>query len=146
MLWILHKSGPSVSLNWVTGVQRWGRYAAQWAGQTHIHTHKGESWRPFSVLPEKKKKVGAPGEGKMWDSTSDVRGCKKMSFFTQTPQLFFAVNTVTSAPRRQLQTWCDSLPFSACQFFHTDMFLIFFFFFCTELSRSSASGACAWAA
>lgn len=53
---------------------------------------------------KKKKKEGAPGEGKMWDSTSDVRGCKKMSFFTQTPQLFFALNTVTSTPRRQLQT------------------------------------------
>lgn len=36
MLWILHRLGPSVRLNWVTGVQRWGQRAAL---DKHLYIH-----------------------------------------------------------------------------------------------------------
>lgn len=36
MLWILHRLGPSVRLNWVAGVQRWGQCAAL---DKHLYIH-----------------------------------------------------------------------------------------------------------
>lgn len=51
MLWILHRLGPSVRLNWVTGVQRWGQRAAL---DKHLYIHM---W-----IPDTFWQAGAPGE------------------------------------------------------------------------------------
>lgn len=50
MLWILHRSGPSVRLNWVTGVPRWGQRAAL---DKHIHAYVNST--VFSGLSEKQE-------------------------------------------------------------------------------------------
>lgn len=57
----------------------------------HIHTHKGESWRPFSVLPERKKKRWEHLErgrcGIRHQTSGDARRClsslKRRSYFLQ---------------------------------------------------------------
>lgn len=51
MLWILHRLGPSVRLNWVTGGAALG--AACSLGQTCIHTYVSST--VFSVFSEKKE-------------------------------------------------------------------------------------------
>lgn len=50
MLWILHRLGPSVRLNWVTGVQRWGQHAAL---DKHIHAYVNST--VFSGVLEKQE-------------------------------------------------------------------------------------------
>lgn len=83
MLWILHRSGPSVSLNWVTRVQGWGQRGAHRAGQTHIHTHLNHRGLKMGSL-----NVGAPRERKMWVSSQDWVGDGIKWLFTETLEHF----------------------------------------------------------
>lgn len=84
MLWILHRLGPSVRLNWVTGVQRWGQHAAL---DKHLYIHMGIQESFQCAL----WKTGAPGETWMWSwPVWDI-------YFWKASTLSFALIIVISA-------------------------------------------------
>lgn len=84
MLWILHRLGPSVRLNWVTGVQRWGQRAAL---DKHLYIHM---WTEDSFQCALWK-AGAPGERWTWSQSGwDM-------YFWKASTLFFTLIIVFSA-------------------------------------------------
>lgn len=84
MLWILHRLGPSVRLNWVTGVQCWGQRAAL---DKHLYIHM---WIEDSFQCALWK-AGAPGERWTWSRSGwDI-------YFWKASTLFFTLIIVFSA-------------------------------------------------